>query len=341
MNLIKQIFRRFVRLANEAALTATNLIGLTNEVTDGEWLQLSPLGDFPHAQGLQRVDRTAAEAMANHFNGILASAKRALFGGVPFYVGHPDVPNMANDYPDKGAKGWIKALEARADGLYGRVEWNPRGTELIANKEYKFFSPFWEAKEIGSEAGRRVYQPMQLLSVGFTNTPNLPVKPLANDRLALAPLANVLGLDEASSAEVILKTVETLANQKATLEKTNKTLSADFATERSERITIILDNAIRENRITLAERPDWQTKFTADFANTLKAISEKKQTDLNTTSQTADLGKDKRALENERTRQTALLAFISEKMAAGLSYEQAWALAKKELAGLFEQMGKR
>lgn len=39
------------------------------------------------------------------------------------------------------ASGWIKDLEAAADGLYAKVEWTPRARDYIANKEYRYFSP--------------------------------------------------------------------------------------------------------------------------------------------------------------------------------------------------------
>lgn len=39
------------------------------------------------------------------------------------------------------AVGWFTRVEARADGLWGNVEWNDEGKELLATKAFKFFSP--------------------------------------------------------------------------------------------------------------------------------------------------------------------------------------------------------
>jgi phage I-like protein len=39
------------------------------------------------------------------------------------------------------ARGWIVAMEARADGIWGRVEWNAAGTALLADRAYRGISP--------------------------------------------------------------------------------------------------------------------------------------------------------------------------------------------------------
>ena len=141
----------------------------------------SPYGDFPHAQGLQRVSFEAAKTMERNFATIGAKASR-LFAGAPMFVGHPDVPQFANQFPDRKAYGWIMALEARPDGLYGRMKWSPAGLQLLENGHYKFLSPYWEARQIGEQDGRPVFEPVALISAGLTNEPNLPLQPLANTR---------------------------------------------------------------------------------------------------------------------------------------------------------------
>jgi hypothetical protein len=143
-----------------------------------DWVQLSPYGDFPHTRGLQRVDRAAAEAMVAQFNSFRGRVGR-LFGGVPFYVGHPDLPS-SSDVVDRKAYGWIMEVEAREDGFFGRVKWSDAGLELLRNAHFKYLSPFWEAREIAQENGRRIYRPVALISAGLTNQPNIPVRPLAN-----------------------------------------------------------------------------------------------------------------------------------------------------------------
>lgn len=147
-----------------------------------ESVQLSPYGDFPHARGMQRMNRAAAEAMVAQFHSFRGRLGR-LFGGLPFYVGHPDLPN-SSETVDRKAYGWIMSIEAREDGLFGQVKWSDAGLELLRNAHFKYLSPYWEAREIANENGRRVYQPVALLSAGLTNQPNIPVRPLANSTVA-------------------------------------------------------------------------------------------------------------------------------------------------------------
>jgi phage gp29-like protein len=188
--------KKNVRLSN-AADSGFNLL-------QKEWVQLSPYGDFPHSQGLQRVSFEAAKIMERNFATIGAKASR-LFAGAPMFVGHPDVPQFAQQFPDRKAYGWIMALEARPDGLYGRMKWSAAGLELLQNGHYKFLSPYWEARQIGEEEGRAVFEPVALISAGLTNEPNLPVQPLANVRMSPLKLA---------SMEVVIE--EALANGRLT-----------------------------------------------------------------------------------------------------------------------------
>jgi len=81
----------------------------------GDWIQLSPLGDFPHGQGIQRVDPESLAAITGQFNSLFARLGR-LFVGVPFYIGHPDVPALAREYrtakPTAGLPRWKRAKPA-------------------------------------------------------------------------------------------------------------------------------------------------------------------------------------------------------------------------------------
>lgn len=353
------VFGESKQLANEA--NPNGLVGISNELTEADWIQLTPLGDFPHARGLQRVSKGSVEKMANHFNGMLSSAKRALFGGVPFYVGHPDVPGLANEYPDKRAFGWIKALEARADGLYGQVEWSEPGKAMLANKHYKFFSPYWDAKEIGSERGRVVYEPVTLLSVGLTNQPNLPVKPLANakdeamtkeqrdalcQQLKLANTATDQEINAAASAIIArAETVTALANDKTTAESALGTEKSEHGKTKTtlanavkERNKLALDNAIDKGRIKPAERADWETKLTEDFSKYSVELANQ-QSGVKTAA-TAGIGARRNVTMANTEREAAekVQSLIQKEMQeTKCNYETAYNRVRMANAALFEQ----
>ncbi|PTY02582.1 hypothetical protein DB346_08520 [Verrucomicrobia bacterium LW23] len=145
----------------------------TFEVLQRDWIQISPYGEFPHRMGLQVVDRAAAQAMAAQFNSLLSRVGRR-FGGLPVYIGHPDMPDSPQK--DDRSYGWIEELQARNDGFYGRIKWTEDGKALIGGGSFKYYSPVWQ---IHRQGGNRV-SPVRLISVGLTNNPNIPVEPLAN-----------------------------------------------------------------------------------------------------------------------------------------------------------------
>ncbi len=69
------------------------------------------------------------------------------------------------------AAGWVKGLEARDGAIWGRVEWNQTGQDLVGGKAYRYLSPviLYDRKS-GEIAG--------LTSVGLTNRPNLHLSAL-------------------------------------------------------------------------------------------------------------------------------------------------------------------
>jgi phage I-like protein len=61
------------------------------------------------------------------------------------------------------------------------VKWSQPGRQLIENAHYKFLSPYWSAEE-QSQSGKLIAKPVELVSVGLTNQPQIRgMKPLANE----------------------------------------------------------------------------------------------------------------------------------------------------------------
>lgn len=350
---------RFTRLENEAA--TEGLLGIANEYRDGEWICLAPLGNFPHARGMQRVDADAVTRMANQFNTTLSKEGRALFGGVPFYEGHPDVPGMANEFPDRKAYGWVKALEARAEGLFGQVEWSDAGKAMLANKHYKYFSPYWDARVVGTEGGKNVYQPVTLLSVGLTNNPNLPVKPLANEKEAtmeptmkLAALVALLGLaNTATEAEVTNKItqivgeagrVTALSNDKTTADtalanekKAHASTMTTLANAIVQRNKFALDIAVKEGRLAPAEREAWATKLANDYTAGMAELEAKKPTLK--TSPIIGAGERRTTLANAQERGAKVQELVQKEMKdSGCDYPTAFQRVRLANAALFDAM---
>lgn len=64
------------------------------------------------------------------------------------------------------ARGWIVALEARADGIWGQVEWTDAGRALVADRAYRGISPAMDVVRKDGTVRR-------ILRASLTNTPNL------------------------------------------------------------------------------------------------------------------------------------------------------------------------
>lgn len=282
------------------------------ELLQRDWVQISPYGDFPHQRGLQRVDRAAAETMARNFHSLLGRAGR-LFGGAPFYIGHPDMPG-SNEHADKKAYGWITRLEARENGLYGFVKWSEPGEQLLRNGHFKFFSPYWEADEIGIENGQRVYRPVLLISVGLTNQPNLPVNPLANEETSQAV--------EFSCA---------LQGVSVGIERAQETVHAPLTRE----ARAALQNAIASGRLLPCDIARWQERLSNDYATAAPEL-EKAPAAFHVRSCTEGLRfrREERALRSNR--RSYLLEQVRRKMRDGMEYDQAWQALKAERPQLFE-----
>ena len=304
------------------------LFGAANEIrVDGEWVQVTPKGEFPNVVGLQVVDDEALRLMTSEFKTIAAKMANR-FRGVPFYVGHPDAEDPEDREIDprygkaKVARGL--ELEARNDGLWARMKPNAAGTEIIENGYFDFLSPYWGMMAIPGRP--KAFRPAVLWSVGFTNNPQIPGLPVGKNNKqkettnmpqwlidllvaakVLKPAANEATEDEVKGAvkgllelPAKLKTAEgdlaTAVNEKKGVEtqlgEANKTAAANeekFKGERKLRIDLYLTGAVNTNKIKEADRPEWAGKFANDFDGTVKAIEVLKPA-LNADSKAKKLG---------------------------------------------------
>lgn len=103
------------------------------------------------------------------------------------------------------AAGWVKALQQRADGIWGLVEWTERAAAHLRAKEYRYLSPVFTHTREG-----RV---LRLLRAGLTNNPNLELTALASTEdtmLDLAELRQLLGLPEDADDTAITDAIREL-----------------------------------------------------------------------------------------------------------------------------------
>ena len=172
---------------NPALPADAELLPLVNASTEADaegWLWV-PYADVPitagEVRGIQRLNAAGAAELVNNFNSWRGRLQR-LFRGLPFYVGHPDSKVFGAKHTDGRAYGWIKDLKAGAAALGVQVDWTAAGAELVNDRAYHWWSPFFKGRIAGKENGVTVYEPVLLQSAGFTNEPNWPGAALPNEQ---------------------------------------------------------------------------------------------------------------------------------------------------------------
>lgn len=151
-------------------------------------VQICPFGTWRNGTLIQVCDQKAFESIVRKFD------KDVLV----------DFEHWGEDETkgDTRAAAWIKAVRIDPkDGLVGDFELTPKGDEAVLTKELRYLSPVWYL-----DASNR---PVSLLSVGLTNRPAIPVRPVKNKisdapEPAAIPGASILTLPQ---QEIQMKTV--------------------------------------------------------------------------------------------------------------------------------------
>jgi len=140
-----------------------------------EWIRILPLGrvDLVDCREPLTVDEDSLRAMVAAFHS----------RGVDLVIDYEHQSLQGERAP---AAGWIKQMEARADGLWARVEWTPQAREYLVNREYRYFSPVLRL----DPASRR---PTVLMHLGLTNVPAIKALPPLVAKAGAASLAEGSG----------------------------------------------------------------------------------------------------------------------------------------------------
>ncbi|KNY13653.1 Mu-like prophage I protein [Shinella sp. SUS2] len=162
-----------------------------------EWLQLLPATSFAGADGRGPYEAPDAGALVSRFQ---AAGRR-----LPVDENHSiDLAGKAG-HPSP-ARGWIVELQARGDGLWGKVEWTETGRALVKGKDYGFISPVF------LHSRSKPYRISGIERVALTNDPNLPfLKSLHTrneDQPMLEELRKALGLPETADEAAIVDAVK-------------------------------------------------------------------------------------------------------------------------------------
>ncbi len=120
-----------------------------------EWVHLVPDGVF------KGVDGRGPYRLVNPAAVIAASMAG---GKLPIDENHATDLAGPQGQPSP-ARGWIVEMQARADGIWGRVEWTASGRALLEDAAYRGVSPVFTHSKSG--------EVQLVLRAALTNTPNL------------------------------------------------------------------------------------------------------------------------------------------------------------------------
>lgn len=329
----------------------TPRVAFVNEIAPGDapGRIVMPYGDYRY--GPDKCDDGRTRDIVQRWT--RASAERVADTlppeGIPVYAGHPDVSELAAKYPDKGALGWITALDVRPEEAVLTVDWVTKPKP----GQFKWFSPYWSGPVAYDSDARATLDVDRIVSVGLVNNPRIPDFAFACSAPATDPttktqtkgvrmdttkLAALLGLPEDAGEEQIYDAIAKLKadadTAAAAVDAANTELEAakqqteeaktvaeeaekECANERAARIELLLANALSDGRITPASMPAWRANLTRSFDRFAKALANERpavatRSLLRTPGSPGAPKRSLRALANEMAR------------AEGISFDDAW-----------------
>jgi phage I-like protein len=198
------------------------------------------------------------------------------------------------------ARGWVTSIHARADGLWGEVQWTEAGRQLVSDKAYSSISPviLYDANgvitrikratliNVPNLRGMAALQAQQgddmlkalLAALGLKDDADEATALNAVNALksstalqaALKPIAKAAGLQESADATAICAAVTTLAAGNkdggtiAALQAELQTVATQFNTLNTsiatERATAFVDGAIKAGRVSVKPMRDHYIK---------------------------------------------------------------------------------
>lgn len=176
-----------------AALLATSLLTahtaeLSAAVAEQPWVLLIPAGKFSGRDGRGPYDAGDKAKLVQ-----IADLTRRYHGSTDILVDyeHQSINSQKNGQPAPAA-GWIKEVEARDDGLYGRIEWTANASTAIKAREYRYLSPVYFHTKEGTV--------LALQNVALTNSPNLDMAEVSAHSIFSAATPNEVSMKRVLAA---------------------------------------------------------------------------------------------------------------------------------------------
>ena len=236
----------------KATLTSPTLVSASADGGAPEWIQLFPAGFIQGRDGRSWVCDPAA----------VVARTRAYVDSVdiPIDYEHQLERSVKNGQPAPAA-GWITGLEARENGVWGKVEWTAKGKAHVEAREYRYVSPtFYHDRNTGAV--------LAIESVALTNIPCIAslkalaacevvdVQPFSKEKPMsfVKNMAAVLGMSEAEPTEAAVEAaVRKLAQDSQSMRGSMSTLAKTVQSPDESPENLVKAAA---SLVAKAERPD-------------------------------------------------------------------------------------
>lgn len=186
---------RIPSIPSLTALMAVQSLDLGEAATAPEWVHLLPTARGPvqtqDARGPYAVEDAAAIVQASfaHEDRLPIDENHASDLAAPLGLPAP-------------ARGWITGMEVRADGIWGRVEWNSAGARLVRDRAYRGISPV-----VTHDAGKRITRILRASLVNRPNLRGLAALHMESEMDFMAKLADLLGLPATATEEDVVAAI--------------------------------------------------------------------------------------------------------------------------------------
>ncbi len=188
------------------AQVLTGLTVFAADAADGNaahWIQLTPRGAFTARDG--RSFNTSPEKLVERF--------KADGVAVPIDVDHATATRSSKG-ESAPAVGWIEELQARTDGLYGRVNWLTEGLRILKERTHRYISPALKADDDGNA--------IWLHSAALVAAPAVSMPAVAaaqteqgTNPMDMKAILAALGLQEGATIEDVIAAILLLKNKAA------------------------------------------------------------------------------------------------------------------------------
>lgn len=218
--------------------------------------------------GLQLIGRDGRSWINDDPAGVVASL---LARGVDLVVDFEHSTEIkAPQGEEAPAAAWVNNFEVREGGaVWGKVNWTPRGSAAVVNREYRYLSPVLIYQK---QTGRVV----SLSSIGLVNKPNLYNQALNREQKTEVPtmlkkILLALALTESATEEQALNAIGALKTDLATALNRAATPSLDKFVPRGDFDALKLRATNAEQQLADQKKLELETAINAEVDAALKA----------------------------------------------------------------------